>query len=255
VLAGATIQAASTRYGATSAEVNATRNAWAAVGVAPTTPPPRPLPPPIFVQTPPLLPLAGAAGAAQYFAFSVPVGLTSATFRLSPSAGSTGDADLYVMQGRLPSRASFDCRSRTAGSSEDCTFTAPTAGTYYVMVYGASAYAGVSLTMATTRPPSTVLSSGVPVTGLSAAAGASVSYTFVNSGAVRVTIAISGGAGDADLYVRYGSAPTTTTFNCRPYLAGNNETCTFNPPQVGTYHVMVRGYAAFAGVSLVATAQ
>jgi Bacterial pre-peptidase C-terminal domain. len=60
---------------------------------------------------------------------------------------------------------------------------------------------------------------------------------------------MSGGTGDADLYVRKDSQPTTSTYNCRPYLSGNNETCTFSGAS-GTYYVMIRGYSAFSGVSL-----
>ena len=57
-------------------------------------------------------------------------------------------------------------------------------------------------------------------------------------------------SGDADLYVRFGAAPTTSTYTCRPYLSGNNETCNISPAQAGTYHIMVRAYSAFSGVSL-----
>ena len=62
---------------------------------------------------------------------------------------------------------------------------------------------------------------------------------------------MSGGSGDADLYVRRGSAPTTSTYDCRPYKSGNAESCSFDPAQAGTYHVMLVGYSAFSGVSLV----
>ena len=31
--------------------------------------------------------------------------------------------------------------------------------------------------------------------------------------------------GDADLYVRRGSEPTLSTYDCRPYKSGSNETC------------------------------
>jgi serine protease len=53
------------------------------------------------------------------------------------------------------------------------------------------------------------------------------------------------GAGDPDLYVRFGARPTTTSYDCRPYLATANETCAIDTP-VGQERalVMVRGYAA-----------
>lgn len=61
---------------------------------------------------------------------------------------------------------------------------------------------------------------------------------------------IAGGTGDADLYVRFGAAPTTATYDCRPYLGGNNETCEFDPSQAGNYYVMINAYSAYSGVTL-----
>ena len=53
------------------------------------------------------------------------------------------------------------------------------------------------------------------------------------------------GTGDADLYVRFGAAPTTTSYNCRPYRTGNNETCSLTVPAGQTKaYVLVRGYAS-----------
>jgi hypothetical protein len=53
------------------------------------------------------------------------------------------------------------------------------------------------------------------------------------------------GAGDPDLYVKFGAKPTTTSYNCRPYLSSANETCAIDTPAgQGRAFVMVRGYAA-----------
>ena len=96
-----------------------------------------------------------------------------------------------------------------------------------------------------------VLQNGVAVTGLSAATGKSLTYTLdVPAGATNLKFTSNGGSGDADMYVRFGSAPTTTSYDCRPYLSGNNETCTIATAQAGTYYVMLRAYAAFSGTSL-----
>ncbi len=87
-----------------------------------------------------------------------------------------------------------------------------------------------------------------------ATGGVSSNYTLVvPSGKTSAVVTISGGTGDADLYVRLGSAPTSTTYSCRPYLTGNNETCTFNAPTAGTYYINVRAYAGYSGVSLKGT--
>ena len=50
------------------------------------------------------------------------------------------------------------------------------------------------------------------------------------------------GTGDADLYVRKTSAPTTTAYDCRPYASGSAETCTGSG--AGTFYISVYGYAA-----------
>jgi serine protease len=104
----------------------------------------------------------------------------------------------------------------------------------------------------TTPPPSGSLTKGVAVTNLSASAGSYLKFTMsVPSGATNLTFTMSGGTGDADMYVRFGSEPTDTTYTCRPYLAGNNETCTIAAPSAGTYYVNLKAYSSFSGVSLV----
>ena len=80
------------------------------------------------------------------------------------------------------------------------------------------------------------------------------SFSFeVPAGMGSLTVITTGGTGDADMYVRQGSQPTTTQYDCRPYKNGNEETCTFNNPGNGTWYVDIRGYTAFSGVNLTAT--
>lgn len=94
------------------------------------------------------------------------------------------------------------------------------------------------------------LTNGVPVTGLSGSTGNEQFFTLeVPSGASNLNFAISGGSGDADLYVKYGSAPTTSSFDCRPFIGGNNESCS-ETATAGTWHVMIRAYSTYSGVSL-----
>jgi Zn-dependent metalloprotease len=100
-------------------------------------------------------------------------------------------------------------------------------------------------------PPSPVLQNGVPVTGLSAGAGTMLMFTMeVPAGATNLVFQTSGGTGDADMHVRFGAPPTTSTYDCRPYNNGNNETCTFAAPSAGTWHIGVRAYSAFSGLTL-----
>jgi hypothetical protein len=59
------------------------------------------------------------------------------------------------------------------------------------------------------------------------------------------------GSGDADLYVRVGSAPTSQTFDCRPFKTGSNESCTVDLAQPSTIHVMVKGFSATSSFDIV----
>ena len=52
------------------------------------------------------------------------------------------------------------------------------------------------------------------------------------------------GTSDADLYVKIGSEPTTSSYDCRPYLSGSHEECVVELSSPSTIHVMVRGYAS-----------
>jgi hypothetical protein len=108
----------------------------------------------------------------------------------------------------------------------------------------------------TQPPPPGQLQNGVPVSGISGATGSEQFWTMsVPAGATNLQFQTSGGTGDADLYVRFGSAPTTATYDCGPVTSDNNETCTFASPAAGTWHVMVQGYAAYSGATLVGSYQ
>lgn len=76
-------------------------------------------------------------------------------------------------------------------------------------------------------------------------------YLWVPAGARNLRFQTSGGTGNADLYVRAVSWPTTTTYDYRPYLAGNDETVDIPSPRAGNYfHVMVKARAPYTGVKL-----
>jgi vibriolysin len=103
-------------------------------------------------------------------------------------------------------------------------------------------------------PVTTPLTNGVAVTNLSGSSGNKKYYTLeVPAGQTSLSFVTSGGTGDADLYVRFGSVPNSSTYDCRPYTSGNAETCTFNNPQAGTWYVMLNGYTSYSGLSLKGT--
>src|SRR5262249_43379125 len=95
------------------------------------------------------------------------------------------------------------------------------------------------------------LQNGVGITISDATVNHQQSWTMtVPTGATNLVFTLSGGSGDPDLYVKFGSAPTTSTYDCRSWVTGPSETCTMSPVQAGTYYVMVNAYTAYSGVTL-----
>jgi serine protease len=100
-------------------------------------------------------------------------------------------------------------------------------------------------------PGPTTLTNGVAQSNLAATTGNQLQFQMaVPSGATGLKFVIAGGSGDADMYVKFGSMPTTSSYDCRPYVNGNAETCNVTTAQSGTYYVMLNAYASFSGVSL-----
>ncbi|ACA86652.1 S8 family peptidase [Shewanella woodyi] len=197
----------------------------------------------------------GGTGSETMFFIDVPAGATSLSVNL---AGGSGDADIYVQQGTQPTQTQYQCRPYKNGNNESCDFSAPAAGKWYVMVRGYSSYSNATLTASFSTggggcTSGACLENGVPETNLSGARLSETFYTIDVPANSQLTVTTSGGSGDADLYVKAGSAPTTGSYDCRPYRNGNNETCSINVSQAGTYHVMLRGYSAYSGLQLTAS--
>lgn len=200
--------------------------------------------------------ISGATGSATYYYIDVPVNAASLGINL---AGGSGDADIYVSQGQKPTTTSYQCRPYQNGNNESCNFTTPTAGRWYVMVQGYNNYANAQLTASYNLngggscTDANCLTNGVPVTNLSGATATEKLYKIVVPANSQLNIATSGGTGDVDLYVKAGTAPTTTSYDCRPYKNGNNESCSITVTQAGTYHVMLRAYSSYSGLQLSAS--
>ncbi|WP_257456836.1 M4 family metallopeptidase [Archangium lipolyticum] len=114
-----------------------------------------------------------------------------------------------------------------------------------------AAWTAVGVGAPVTPPPATALTNGVAKTGLSGASGSQTYYYLDVPAGKASTFALSGGSGDADLYVKAGSAPTTSSYDCRPYLSGNNETCNIAAKTAATrIYVLLRGYSSYSSTSL-----
>jgi serine protease len=82
----------------------------------------------------------------------------------------------------------------------------------------------------------------------------------VPSGAGQLQVVLDGPACgvlscsvDADLYTRHNARPTATTYACRPYASGSDETCTHTAPASGYWYIRVYGYSGSGSLTLRAT--
>ncbi|MDE2408415.1 MAG: M4 family metallopeptidase [Xanthomonadaceae bacterium] len=240
------VETAATDLGYTKADVTA---AFTAVGVSCSggTPPP-PSTGGTLTKGVTVTGLSAATGGEVVYTLAVPAGATNLKFTMS---GGTGDADMYVKFGSTPTDTVYDCRPYLSGNAESCSFATPSAGTYYVRMKAYSAFSGVSLLGDYTTGGGTPAPTPTTVNLPSVATGGwSNTYTLAVAAGKTATISIAGGTGDADLYVRAGSAPTTSSYTCRPYKTGNAETCTLTPTTATTYYIKVNAYSAFSGVML-----
>jgi len=115
-----------------------------------------------------------------------------------------------------------------------------------------AAFTAVGVSCGTTPPPPTggALANGV-AKAISGASGSSQVWTLaVPSGASGLKFVTAGGTGDADMYVKFGATPTTTSYDCKSEGSTNAETCNIATAQAGTYYVLIKGYSAFSGATL-----
>ena len=188
------------------------------------------------------------SGGQNNFTFDVPASATKVEFVMS---GGSGDADLHVNFGSAATTTNYDCRPYDNGNNEVCTIDTPQTGTYYVLLNPYSAYSGVSLTATYEEGGSSTSPNSGTESNLSGSAGTWQYFEVtVPSGATNFTVTTSGGSGDGDLYIRQGSNPTTSTYECRSWATGNTESCSVSNPSAGTWHIGVRAYSTFSGMTL-----
>jgi hypothetical protein len=164
------------------------------------------------------------------------------------ATGGTGAYTWTVTEGTLPAGLTLSAGGALSGTPT----TAGNSGFTVRVTDEAAATHSRAFTLGIIQDGELV--NGVTVTGIGGEAGSERYYAIeVPAGATQLTVVMSGGTGDADLYVRHGHLPQEYVYDCRPFRPGNAETCTFTPPAAGYWYIMIRGYAAYADVSLVAT--
>lgn len=195
----------------------------------------------------------------------VPTGLTVpgavvAGDPVSVQFQSVPGAETYVVQ--WATNAQFTNAQSFEVDGTSGTFTLDAEGTFHVRVFARTRFGSdgepsegvpVEVTAGTLT-----LEEGVPLGGLSGAAGSFTVYELQlpNGAADRVLqLRVRGGSGNPDLYVRQGSEPTTGSFDCRSTLfsdsySNNLDFCAVVSPEGGTWYVGVHGAEEYADVTL-----
>ncbi len=118
-----------------------------------------------------------------------------------------------------------------------------------------------------TAVQATALEAGTPMPNLAGAAGSMTFFTVevpVAAAAplrapalapvASLDVTLSGGTGDADLYVHLGERPSLLAdYDCASAGSTTAESCAIPSPTPGTYHIAVHGLADYSGVSLLAS--
>jgi serine protease len=196
--------------------------------------------------------LSASAGHGLGFEISIPPNATQLSIEIYDGSG---DADLYVRSGGLPSETNFDCRPYLEGNNERCVFDLPRAATYFIRIEAYQAYSDLSLratydTSGDDLSSTNILQNGVPISALTANAGSETYYQIDLPDDVNDFIVNIRGSGDADLYVSSAEPPSLSDYECRPYLTGSNESCTFDSPVPGRYFIMLRAYSNYHDLTL-----
>ena len=96
-----------------------------------------------------------------------------------------------------------------------------------------------------------LLSNRIPATGQAGSSGEAVLYKLVvPTGKTSMSLRTYGGSGDVSIYMAYGHAPTTSSYDRKSVKPGNSELVSVTTPAAGTYYLLVVGEAAFGGVSV-----
>jgi fibronectin type 3 domain-containing protein len=175
---------------------------------------------------------------------------TAATVSWSASSGATS----YTIFRATTSGGPYTQIGTSATTSFSSTGLSCNTTYYYVVQAsnGTCSSGNSAQAQATTQAcTGNVLTNGVPVNNISGAANSQQFWTMaVPSGATNLKFVTAGGTGDADLYVKFGSQPTTSVYDCRSIGSTTAETCNIATAQAGTYYVMILGYTTFSGMSL-----
>lgn len=157
----------------------------------------------------------------------------SGTYTVVMAGNEEADFDLYAKWNSPPTTSSYDARSYTSYSLE--YFTVSGSGTLYVMVHSYSGSGHWKANILIGRP--SIIS--LLMLGTLSGSGDTDTYSLARSGRAWVYLA-GPDSSDFDLYIKWNSQPTTSSYDCCGYSSWSQEICTYIG--TGTLYYMVRSY-------------
>ncbi len=195
--------------------------------------------------------LSAGLNGAIYYTMEIPENVQSLTFDM---ASGSGDADLYIKFESKPMQSDYDYRPYLPGNHEKVIINQPQAGTWHVMLFGYEAFENVQLKGVYVEPTSKQLASGEPVIDLMASRGETLQYEIlIVEGTQTLEVLTQNGMGDADLYIKYGALASENNADYKSEQSTNHESIVVQSPRAGIWHVTVKAYSAFSGLTLKAT--
>lgn len=191
---------------------------------------------------------------------------TTSTSGLTASVNGTGSSD---PDGDTLTYSWSWGDSTANGSGATASHAYATSGTYTITLTVSDGRGGtnsttrsvtVSGTTGDPDPSTPNLTNGQQIT-VALGAGEEKFYKIaVPAGASQLQVVMTGPACgllgcsfDTDLYTRQAARPTDTTYACRPYATGSNETCTHSAPASGYWYIRLDAYTGSGSVTLKAT--
>jgi hypothetical protein len=166
--------------------------------------------------------------------------------------GLSDDADLYMRIGAQPTGSTYDCKSTNGGVNNDsCSVTLTQNATVHIAVYGyrATPYTLLAQLSGENIP---TLTSGQTLSD--SVERNAIKYYKINAlFGDNVTATISNLTADADIFIKKGNKPTTSSYDCKSTNGGTtSDSCTINVLDDMEVYIGVSGFRA-AEYSLMVT--
>ena len=200
--------------------------------------------------------LSTSTGYWRHYQCQVKPGTCTAQFQLRPRiTGYAGDGDLFVRYGAKPSLTVSDYKSTNVSSSyENITISKPKAGKWYVSVYARTRHSYLYITgNYDVEKSSRVCSLGhvqrIRKSDISGGARECKHYSwYVRSSACNLQLKLfpgTSGRGNADLYMRYNTKPSTTSYDYMSKGSTSTEEINIKSPRSGIWHFAICGTTSY----------